>query len=243
MAAHEALRELATQLAVASTGEDIGRALLRVGKRFGFENGVILDVRKLFSRVGPALIFASRGADFFEAFNATRPILHHPITQLARKWERPFLLSELRTALRRESEERAATMLPEDMKDLDGLIVPVHEDGKLAWLVSLTGRNADLRQATQSVMSAAVHAGYSLFHKLVAAEVPRSPLSRRESECLGWVGEGKTDAEVGKILEISARTVRFHINNAKTKLGVATRMQAVMKRVHAAEHVRPHTKH
>jgi DNA-binding CsgD family transcriptional regulator len=234
MAAHEALKELATQLSMASTGEDIGRALLRVGKRFGLENGTILDITKLFNRVGPALIFSSRGADFVEAFNLTRPLLHHPVTQLARQWERPFLLSELRNAMRRESEERAANLLPEEMKDLDGIIVPVHEEGELAWLVTFTGRDADLRQATQSVMSAAAHAGYSLFQKLIAHEVPQSPLSPRESECLGWVAEGKTDAEVGKILQISPRTVRFHINNAKTKLGVATRIQAVTKRMRAA---------
>lgn len=234
MAAHEALKDLATQLSMASTGEEIGRALLRVAKRFGLENSTILDVTKLFNRVGPALIFSSRGADFVEAFNLTRPLLHHPITQLARKWERPFLLSELRKAMRLESEERAAALLPENMKDLDGLIVPVHEDGELTWLVTFLGRDPDLRQATQSVMSAAVHAGYSLFQKLIAHEVPQSPLSPRESECLGWVAEGKTDSEVGKILEISPRTVRFHINNAKTKLGVATRIQAVTKRMRAA---------
>ena len=46
-----------------------------------------------------------------------------------------------------------------------------------------------------------------------------------------WVADGKTDFEVGKILSISPRTVRFHIRNAKTKLGVATRIQAVAKRV------------
>jgi DNA-binding CsgD family transcriptional regulator len=95
-------------------------------------------------------------------------------------------------------------------------------------------RDPDLRQATQSVMGAAVHAGYSLFQKLITHEAPQSPLSPRESECLGWVAEGKTDAEVGKILQISPRTVRFHINNAKTKLGVATRIQAVTKRMRAA---------
>jgi DNA-binding CsgD family transcriptional regulator len=60
--------------------------------------------------------------------------------------------------------------------------------------------------------------------------MPHSPLTRRESECLHWVAGGKTDFEVGKILEISPRTVRFHITNAKTKLGVATRIQAVVKK-------------
>lgn len=234
MAAHDALKELSTQLSMAATGEDIGRALLRVANRFGLREALILDVTKLFNRVGPALIFASRSASEVEARNLARPFLQHPITQLARQWERPFLISELRNAMRRENPARAANLLHESLKDMDGIVVPVHEDGELAWLAVFVGRDADLRQAAQAVMGAAVHAGYSLFQKLIAAEAPQSPLSPRESECLGWVAEGKTDTEVGRILEISPRTVRFHINNAKTKLGVATRIQAVTKRISAA---------
>ena len=52
-------------------------------------------------------------------------------------------------------------------------------------------------------------------------------LSPREVECLSWAAAGKTDAEIGRILTISPRTTRFHIENAKKKLGVATRVQAV----------------
>ena len=81
-----------------------------------------------------------------------------------------------------------------------------------------------------SVMSAAVYAGYERFVELLDSRNSNSPLSPRESQCLHWVSEGKTDFEVGKILEISPRTVRFHINNAKVKLGVTTRIQAVVAR-------------
>jgi DNA-binding CsgD family transcriptional regulator len=83
-------------------------------------------------------------------------------------------------------------------------------------------------------MSAAVHAGHARFRELLDNKTPRSPLTPRESECLRWVADGKTDVEVGKILAISPRTVRFHINNAKIKLGVATRIQAVAKRLGGA---------
>ena len=52
-------------------------------------------------------------------------------------------------------------------------------------------------------------------------------LSPRETECLRWAALGKTDNEIGTILSISPRTARFHVENAKRKLGVATRIQAV----------------
>ena len=54
-------------------------------------------------------------------------------------------------------------------------------------------------------------------------------LSQRETETLTWAARGKTSAEIGQILGISKRTVDFHIDNARIKLGVATRTQAVLK--------------
>jgi DNA-binding CsgD family transcriptional regulator len=53
-------------------------------------------------------------------------------------------------------------------------------------------------------------------------------VSGRESQVLRWVAAGKSDWEVGQILRISEKTVNFHVENAKRKLGVATRIQAVV---------------
>jgi len=56
-------------------------------------------------------------------------------------------------------------------------------------------------------------------------------LSEREIETLTWSARGKTSDEIATILGLSKRTVDFHIDNARSKLGVATRTQAVMKAV------------
>jgi DNA-binding response OmpR family regulator len=54
-------------------------------------------------------------------------------------------------------------------------------------------------------------------------------LVRREVETLTWAARGKTSAEIAQILGLSKRTVDFHIDNARNKLGVATRTQAATK--------------
>jgi DNA-binding response OmpR family regulator len=53
-------------------------------------------------------------------------------------------------------------------------------------------------------------------------------LNDREVEILTWVARGKTSAEIAQILGLTKRTVDFHIDNARTKLGAATRTQAVI---------------
>ena len=53
-------------------------------------------------------------------------------------------------------------------------------------------------------------------------------MTPREAQILGWVAEGKSDWAIGQILRISGKTVNFHVENAKRKLGVGTRLQAVV---------------
>jgi transcriptional regulator EpsA len=54
-------------------------------------------------------------------------------------------------------------------------------------------------------------------------------LSDREAEILKWVALGKTNPEIGSILEISAFTVKNHMQRVFKKLDVSNRAQAVGK--------------
>src|SRR6266849_4882274 len=54
-------------------------------------------------------------------------------------------------------------------------------------------------------------------------------LNDREVETLTWAARGKTSSEIAQILGLTKRTVDFHIDNARAKLGSATRTEAVLK--------------
>jgi len=54
-------------------------------------------------------------------------------------------------------------------------------------------------------------------------------LNDREVECLTWAARGKTSTEIAQILDLTKRTVDFHIDNARGKLGATTRTEAVIK--------------
>ena len=54
-------------------------------------------------------------------------------------------------------------------------------------------------------------------------------LNDREIDTLTWVARGKTSVQIAEILELSKRTVDFHLDNARVKLGAATRTQAAIK--------------
>lgn len=48
-------------------------------------------------------------------------------------------------------------------------------------------------------------------------------LSPRECEVLHWCAQGKTSWEIARILEISERTVNYHLYQAAEKLGTRGR--------------------
>ncbi|MFX6645087.1 LuxR C-terminal-related transcriptional regulator, partial [Acinetobacter baumannii] len=54
-------------------------------------------------------------------------------------------------------------------------------------------------------------------------------LSARELQVLDWVREGKTNHEIGQILDISPLTVKNHIQKILRKLDVTNRAQAVAR--------------
>jgi DNA-binding CsgD family transcriptional regulator len=46
---------------------------------------------------------------------------------------------------------------------------------------------------------------------------------------LTWVARGKTSAEIAQILSLTKHTIDFHTDNARGKLGAATRTGAAIK--------------
>lgn len=56
----------------------------------------------------------------------------------------------------------------------------------------------------------------------------RVVLTPRQRQCLALVAQGKSDWAIGRILDMSPSTAHFHIENAKRRIGVATRQQAAM---------------
>lgn len=56
-------------------------------------------------------------------------------------------------------------------------------------------------------------------------------LSEREKECLRWSAAGKTIWDTSAILGLSERTVRFHLENARSKLKALSTTHAVAKAI------------
>jgi DNA-binding CsgD family transcriptional regulator len=67
----------------------------------------------------------------------------------------------------------------------------------------------------------------AVIDKGLPSRLQNVPLSSREREVLRNVARGLTTDDIANKLEISERTVRFHLDAVRTKLGAANRQEAV----------------
>jgi predicted ATPase/DNA-binding CsgD family transcriptional regulator len=87
------------------------------------------------------------------------------------------------------------------------------------------GRDAD-RQAVFAELARFVRRQAGPQADLLRA--PFGPLTGREREILVRLAEGRTDREIADELGITAKTASVHVANLKAKLGVETRIEAVI---------------
>lgn len=117
----------------------------------------------------------------------------------------------------------------------DGVTMPVHSpQGELGILsLSLDAPPDRARVITERalpyVQLLASHLHQAVRRLSGVLQDDGSSLTARERECLSWAADGKTSNEIAQLLEISERTVNFHLNNATLKLDAVSRQHAISK--------------
>jgi DNA-binding CsgD family transcriptional regulator len=113
----------------------------------------------------------------------------------------------------------------------EGFVTPVRTARGDLGLVSVGGgpRSAFTlaeRLMMQAISSTALRHAESLIGSAVS---PVSILTIREAECVGLLRQGFTDPEIGRALTIAPDTARFHLENARHKLGARNRVDLAVR--------------
>ncbi|MBI5640972.1 MAG: autoinducer binding domain-containing protein [Nitrospirae bacterium] len=101
-------------------------------------------------------------------------------------------------------------------------------------LFSFSGDAVERHERTEVILKHIIPHLHRYLNHLISMNTmkPLPSLSPRELEVLNWLKLGKTSWAISVILEISERTVNYHVNNIMRKLGVINRLQAVSEAVH-----------
>jgi DNA-binding CsgD family transcriptional regulator len=103
--------------------------------------------------------------------------------------------------------------------------------------VLTTARRTDIFRASGDIMLFA-HFFYEMFvSSIIDKSIPPmsqgAPLSPREKECVSLAAHGLKGYDIANELGIAPRTVQFHFDSIRSKLGATTRQEAVAKAVQA----------
>ncbi|NQX63704.1 MULTISPECIES: response regulator transcription factor [Paenibacillus] len=116
----------------------------------------------------------------------------------------------------------------------DEKMYPVIEAGAFSYLLK-TSRASEIAQAIRAAAK-----GQSILESQVASKImnrfrqpkpvaePHEDLTDREMEVLRLIAKGKSNQELADDLFIGVKTVKFHVTNVLSKLGVEDRTQAAI---------------
>jgi DNA-binding NarL/FixJ family response regulator len=152
----------------------------------------------------------------------------------------PIDLAVLDVTMPRLTGIQAARQITEQRPDVRVLILSMHDNEQFFFEALRAGASGYvLKSAAQEDLVAACRAAMRgepfLYPKGVAALVREwleggaagpvpDPLSERESEVVKLIAEGFTSREIGRVLQISDKTVERHRSNVLEKLGLKDRV-------------------
>jgi len=157
-------------------------------------------------------------------------------------WTRPrsmFLWSEAAEEARQDQSSQLVMNYAKDFRMNEGLCVPIYHEGTPLASISISGEKPDLGPGVRLALHVVSLLSYNRLSAVsqpqISATDPKTQLTDRECEVLQWVLVGKTDRDIGEILNITRRTARAHVFNATVKLKAANRTAAAVQALRAGE--------
>jgi len=127
------------------------------------------------------------------------------------------------------------TFLSEAKHDADlkqGVCIPLHGPyGDTFAISTASSSNEKLSPDTLSTLFIICTQFHQAFLRINRHTQKKVSLTCRQCECLLWVAANKSNWEIGVIVGIEERTVRFHLEKAFARLTVTSREEAVVKAI------------
>jgi Response regulator containing a CheY-like receiver domain and an HTH DNA-binding domain len=131
-------------------------------------------------------------------------------------------------------------IIKEKMPHADIIMVTVYEDSDLVFEALKSGASGYITKSANymellTALDEIVRGGAPMSSKIARLVIdnfhvnPNSPLTKRETEILQLISEGKTYTQISEELFISKETSKTHIKNIYSKLQVKSKSEALAK--------------
>jgi DNA-binding CsgD family transcriptional regulator len=232
---NEVFQQLIQSLSMQDNTSEIEYLLGRTLDQYGFPCFAYLSFTPREDEDDP-LAITTYPSSWVKQYCANRYDRIDPVIARAIATALPFSWSTAQTDIKLTKKQKWFFEEAREFGISDGVTIPIHDrQGKVATLtISACGSRSAfddrVEQYRHELHLIAIYL-HARLRNATPAPVPqlRPCLTQRERSCLQWVARGKSASDIAEIISISRRTVVFHTENAKRKLGVATAQQAVAR--------------
>ena len=225
---YKKLADTISGLQKASSDADVWAHAKEFAGEFNCVHVTALDNERLPDGICKALLYSDASLDLCADIDRKGLHVAHPFETYAREKCLPFLASDVRRD-ERFLGMRWSELVSETLFHGDAVITPVRVRRGLAGAAVFAGKDIKDSPVARSSLMVVAHAAFDRSDALVTGVKPEvlALLSTREIDCLQFLARGLPDEEAARQLGISKRTVRYHVDHAKQKLGVSSRLHAV----------------
>jgi len=219
---------------------EVSQAIFKEIEWFGF------DCVSILTMPGPEpadlrerILLNTRPPEFTQRYIEKNYVAYDPVLKEVRKDFNSYSWTDIRRLGGLNKIEREILDEPTEFGLFDGLAVPNLTRSGAVTMFGPCGADPDLspraRSAIELIGMYSVSALESARRKEAVHRPKQSRLSTREREIMQWVATGRSDDEIGQILGLTARTVNWHVENAKQKLDAYRRTYAVVQAIRLGE--------
>lgn len=218
------------------TPQEVGAALVAALSGFGLRHYAIGGMPTPSDPNPTSFMFHNWPEDWSRLYFERNFAAIDPVPRAAMSCAMPLTIGELRAGkagFLPAPEADAYFDLAEAVVGGKGLIVPIAGPRGYHGIAALVGTREDFTSAERAALHVlAIYAHCRLLDLFGVSEQSAGPqLSAREVEVLRLARQGLADEAMAQSIGISTRTVRFHFENARRKLGARTRAEALITAV------------
>ena len=228
---YPAVLDLIERMDTLAQPETVWQSFLKFSEDYGLCRGGLADLPGPHESLRQTIIYDTWPDDWRKRYLEKEYVRRDPAVLHTGKTVDPFTWSDALILGDYSKNDRTIVYEASEFKMVEGFVVPLLSAWSGTAVITMAGDHLDLSRRDK----AEVHLAAIYCHARIRAlsadrrrDLVLPPLSTRERECLRWAAAGKSDWEIGEILSISEKTANAHLERAKTKYGVATRVQAIV---------------
>jgi DNA-binding CsgD family transcriptional regulator len=170
--------------------------------------------------------FADWPKDWVAYYTDNKLMVIDPVLRWARNSGAPLTWSDLYCTLSPRDPGHRVFEASRRFGFSEGMVVPMRSSDNRLGVVSFGGPRGQISPADQALLAAVARCAFEAAERIETKGYvgrPAAILSAREIECLAILVRGHSDQQLAKLLGLSIPTVRFHLANARDKLGAKSR--------------------